>query len=409
LSSLIHTDHPNSPTFLSSILQLSAYAFDSRHSLDCDPDSWSEFPALVFKCLSDEVSRDIRSATIDLLTNIFQNPPPFLRSQFIEKGLVPVLWDLTHVPLFIVPSLRCLTNIASDSPDSRDEVLKTLFLAPQAVLDFACHADARLQKWIARLLSACCAFPTNDAPQLVSFLEWCLPHVDKSLIFAGFTNLVSFHGPELIVHNRLIIQFFESLFEVEREPDVIVSLLHLFIKLIETNSIPDDFDFGKVLGLLSSENTEVLSAVLRLLSNVFVSRPQVLDRCCERMASGLSLIDEAIRLTELPQVRAEALFLLTNLVRQGSNGAVALCIDKNAVAALVEGLYLEEQELTEAILCALAKVFDCRAILATRNAPRDQWQKAGGDDAIELLVGSADEDVARLALLFRNHFLEQRV
>jgi hypothetical protein len=131
------------------------------------------------------------------------------------------------------------------------------------------------------------------------------------------------------------------------------------------------------------------------------------DSFCERQATGNSLIDGAVELTERAGAREEALFLLTNLVRQGSTTVVGMCIDKNVVPVLVEALYLEDTSLSEAVICGLARVFTCEENLATRSSAREQFRRASGDEVLELLIAGESVEVARLAQAFRNHFDEQ--
>jgi hypothetical protein len=396
---------PNSSPDFSSLSVIEKYT--ERRSLG-DSEQWAELPNILIKCLSAQRPPEIQLAALGILTNIFLRPSRELGDAFLERGIVPILWDVIHRHDAALSGLcfRCLTNIAVDSAEARNEVLRTLSATSHDLLDFACSTDYKTQKWMVRLLRACCAFPIADAKPLIALLEWAIAQAPTTIVDVILQALaeIAVSDPGLVAANSLRIRFLESILGIYDDPRILNDVLYLFVKLTEGGFIIDELDFSNVVSLLGSEDDGVVLKVLRLISNVIIARPVLADFFCQKQVTGESVIQTAVELTERPRLRVEALFLLTDFTRLGSMAVVSTCIDNEVVSLFVEGLALEQRDLSEAALCSLARVFVCEKELTMRVGVVDQFHRASGNVALDLLITGPILHIAQLAQVFRNCF-----
>ena len=211
-------------------------------------------------------------------------------------------------------------------------------------------------------------------------------------------------------------------FNLQIDFDRILKLLvrNIVIEKTGTNGVDNEKNFeeiekgetGNKQDVMRIVNEKIVWHVIRLISNSIVLKPDL----CEKIYSYLSLDDNSqknliFKLYEIGisgKLQIEIVFLLTNLVRLGSNSLLEnICKESDLITIFVDSFDLEDPDLIDAILCALAKIMQSELSESRQNDIKDKFNMANGEEAINKLIENNNESISQQALVFRNKIIEQ--
>ena len=401
---------------LQEMTKLYLYAYDNFVDIDRNFEEYN-IRNIIFDCLSQKMPIEIRKATVAFLSNVFQRPKTMMLEQFVNEGIIPLLKSMLNenIESLCFPVLQCATNIASDSVEYRDDVFNHISLD---LLSFLISSSNRkIQKTAARLVAAYCSFP-GDQKFLSSTLDFFMNtfinsshNLFPTLIGAMISFINSYDACKLIIkhseeNENSILNFFQSLLGEKQNSKTITMTLLFLDKLSETIKSTLDIDYLKVIELLESDDDKIVLYSLRVLSNALVLDHNLCSSVMD--TDSMKLILDIVSNGD-GNSRIEAIYLLTILVRNSTNQIFEdLCKNFQLVAIFVDALNMEDPALVDSILCALTRMMESEVSNTTQKKIRDQFAESNGNNVIEMLINSENQDISQQAYAFQNIILEER-
>jgi hypothetical protein len=354
----------------------------------------------------------VRALILIFVGNAFRDADAnLLKDALRGYGLVPTLWSVVREgdDGLAGLALRCLANIAADSRAARDEVLGVV--SPAAIVEICEQSvGSKTAKAAARLLRNCCRWPTGDGRGLFTAITHILADqrlrfLDPLLIFG--LALLAEHSPDLILGDGLLLANLETRLRLEMaDPKLPLALLHFLGRLVDLNAFPPEsmFDRQVLLGLLNVVHIadEVLVAAMQLMSNLLAAQPEFARAFIGTTSQKTVPVDRIAEYADddvgRHQLRVEALFLMANLVIEGSFNVVAPCVDRNFMRRFVDGLYLDDPGLVPALLCAMAKMTKISSIGISPARVKKQFEEANGYAALDAINEDSDTAVREMGM-----------
>lgn len=395
----------------SNFINLLIYAQD--HYVDYDYQfSNYEIESIIFYSMSVGRPLQLRESALGFLVNIIRNPNSIYLENAIqnEKGIIPIMVNFLQTgPMsLILLSLQCLANIASDSIETRNLCMHAVpFDLLHILFDKAC---LEVKKEVANLLTSFCLFPLKDSEfkQLFMGMIQCL-YISgplSHLIINATAELARYPDNSKIITDDFMVyvQLIESYLS-HADTKLVKSSLRFLCQLIA--STPNDksisIDFARIFDLLYNQDDEIQVYALRLLSNAIISNEEICDLICNNVVhpTKLSILIEKFN-NGCGKCKVESAFVISHLVRQCNATHYLEIINSHVVNILVSALYIEDPDLTEDIICALARLMTFESISREKSEVRKQFNEVSGNEVIEHLCNSKEERISELATTFND-------
>ena len=359
---------------------------------------------IIFSCLNNKRSFELRYIILCLLTNIFSQEESNLMNFFIEMGIIGIFQQILTFQEIELKYLvfKSLTFISNQSLEYKNNILSILSFS--FIYEIILNSNKKTQKNALIFIESISKnFLNND--EILNIYKFLKTLIIPSFfnqfkyIFLIFINLLEFqYGLELISSDEIFISFCESLINNENiNSNILIFIGQITFKI----NYLINFNFNLLIPLIFENKNS--SLILKILTNIIIINSEF----CNQFLNLKFLNEINLFLNKSTgNIKINLLIFISTLFQCCTLINLSILIDHNLYYNLINSLLIIDEELIISLLKTFYRFFQFEQNNLNNNFFTQQFIKYDGICLIDTLIELENINISNISLIFKNYFFK---